>query len=185
MALNWVTMPVVETLTNAWQLIFVNPDSTQTFKGTVQDILDLTGTSVGSSLPVESMIWACDYTNTPANIVKFDIEAAQAFNFMTGKSSANSLIDDVYIYEFDLEPGNYTMEVLYQTNNYCGRPSIYIDGVKQGEIDMYSAALVNNVVSTIPVTIVGTEKHTLLLQVEAKNASATAYGVRLTRFRIF
>lgn len=185
MALAWNQFPVVETLTTAWQCIFVNPDSTQTFKGTVQDILDLTSGSGEISTETQSTIWASDYVNTVNNGVRFDDETAQPWNFITGKSSANSVINDRYDYNFKLALGNYTLEIVYQTTNFLGVGSFYIDNVKQGDVDFYSSALTSKLISTIPVVVSTSGSHVLSLRIESKNASSTAYGSRCTRFRIY
>ena len=80
--------------------------------------------------------------------------------------------------------GSYTLEFLCITDVNYGITTISIDGVSQGTVDLYSAAIAYNVLKTLAVTFLTSGLHTINFKVTSKNASATGYYLGLTRIRI-
>lgn len=183
MAINWTTMPVVETLTNAWQLIFVNPDSTQTFKGTVQDVLDLSG---GGSTPlIFPSTQGIDVFGF--NLVKQASEVATpTIQSATWKGSyvafTSCVVGTNVYYYLPLGAGTFNFFVGGIRNNSSGVWGIYLEGTEIGVIDWYNSTAINNSSSNFSVTVPEDGWYGLSFVCTGKNAASTNFNLNLATF---
>lgn len=91
-------------------------------------------------------------------------------------NSGSGAVNDEIQFKFSQKAGAYTFRLLCQTGLAYAIITIYIDGVSQGTIDLWSAGPnVYNVVKTLAVTIVKDGEHTL--NIKATGTTGGSYYV--------
>jgi hypothetical protein len=78
-------------------------------------------------------------------------------------------------YKFSAQAGDFDLNLLTVTSAGCGIFTVYVDGVGQGDIDLYSSGAVDNVLGTLEIVTTTSGSHVLGLKVEDKNAEASGY----------
>lgn len=94
--------------------------------------------------------------------------------------NSSSTLDDELIYKFSQKKGSYTLCLMVCT--FTDEPilTVSIDGVSQGTIDLYSAAIAYNVIKTLAITILKDGTHTLSLKAHTKNGASSSYCFRIS-----
>jgi len=91
-------------------------------------------------------------------------------------NAGSGAVNDEIQFKFGQKAGAYTFRLLCQTGLVYAIITIYIDGVSQGTIDLWSAGPnVYNVVKTLAVTIVKDGEHTL--NIKATGTTGGTYYV--------
>jgi len=87
-------------------------------------------------------------------------------------------LNDELQYKFSHKSGSFNFKLLHITGADHAIITIYVDGVSQGTIDLYHAITdVQNVISTLAITITKDGEHTLNIKATSKNVASTDYAV--------
>lgn len=82
-------------------------------------------------------------------------------------------------YEILLDSGTYSLQLLHEGHTISAIVSLTLDGVSIGSVDFYRSSYSPNALSTITGIAVTAGHHTLRLTTATKNASSSAYYMRL------
>lgn len=89
-------------------------------------------------------------------------------------------------YDLYLTQGIWTLRALYRSQNPHGIMGVYIDDVKQGEIDEWESGLgTKNKVGDVTLNISSSGTKTLKLQVDGKNPSGAGYMINFSVLSIW
>lgn len=88
-------------------------------------------------------------------------------------------LNDQVQYKFSHKAGSFTFKLLTATTPGGGIVTVYVDGVSQGTINVYTVGTVYNVTKTLAVAIAKDGEHTLTIKVTAAGAGGDFY-VRLS-----
>lgn len=147
--------------------------------------------SIVSMFPTSAFIAPMQYpaANTSWPIANLNsVTGTNLYGNWVLKSSATGSTGSNISYNVALRAGIYAITVHYQKTTDCGIGYVYIDGVQQAGsvMDAYAASVAysNTTVSNYSIKTSG--YHTIMLQVDGKNASATDYrfghgGIWITR----
>lgn len=102
--------------------------------------------------------------------------------YTTRTFTTTPAVDDEFTNSFSVASGTYTLSQLGVSGTNRGIITWFIDGVSQGTTDWYNATLVEGVVKTLSVTVVGDGYHKISGKLATKNASSTDYFAVLTKF---
>lgn len=87
-------------------------------------------------------------------------------------------LNDELQYKFSHKSGSFNFKLLHIKGADYAIITIYVDGVSQGTIDLYNAVLdVQNVISSLAITITKDGEHTLNIKATSKNVASTGYAV--------
>jgi hypothetical protein len=92
--------------------------------------------------------------------------------------------NDIVEWNLQLDEGVYLLSILGVTQTKMGITTVYVDSVSQGTIDWYSAALTQNVLKTISVSVLVGGNHEIEFKAATKNSSATQYSQSTTWLQI-
>ena len=184
MVKRFVDLPLIDPVTDDYQLLIITPDATNTVRTTVGEIRSSV-VNIPDSLPVKTVIFGDELKTELGALFPITPQATSPYNFSVGLSNAESTINREVVASFLHAPGFYALTIIYGKRNAGGIGNILIDGVSQGSIDFYASASSDNNVFQIPVTIVGTDLHTLRIVMSSKQAASSAYVVKLTKLSIF
>lgn len=125
----------------------------------------------------------CDaYNSIIQGAWTYTIDNGQVYCFVYVNNS-NAQNDEIQ-YKFTHKRGSFTFVLLHQQDANRAIATVILDNVTQGTIDMYSAGLVRNVVSTVPLTILRDGEHTLSLRTATRNVLSIGWYLVSTAFWI-
>ncbi len=90
-------------------------------------------------------------------------------------------ISSVFTWNFiNLKAGTYSFKTIGQVNSDAAILSVYIDGVKVGQIDYYAAGTTQNAIKSITGITITSGNHTIQIKTESKHASSGSYIYRIS-----
>lgn len=185
MALAWQIIPVASEINGEWQYLLVNPDSSQTFKATIQQIIDI-AVSNGAGLIYPST-QGIDVNGF--NLVKQGSETANPFIQAAtwnggGVQVLNAVVNTNLFYYIPLGAGTYNLFVGGIKNNSSGIWAVYLDGVLITSIDWYNSTVVNNSSVNQTFTVTADGWYGLSVVCAGKNAASSANNLNLSALAI-
>lgn len=163
------TPPDGVTLQDTGGILAIKDDGVTTAK-----ILDANVTGAKRIYDIERVeLFPFDFKVITGNAFLLNFGASWLNNQLITQNTA--AINDEIRARFFLKAGNYTLHIAGKTDTLYGIATYYVDTVSQGSLDWYTGGAVNNVIKTIPITVVGSGWHTLNIKVASKNVSSSNY----------
>jgi hypothetical protein len=114
------------------------------------------------------------------NAIVFSAIASTQYGGIWRQST--SAIDNEFLSKLFLRAGTYSITVVGQKNTICGKLHLFIDASEKATQDWYAASASMAAVTSTGIVITGSGQHLFGGRISDKNASSSAYDMRLCTF---
>jgi len=134
-----------------------------------------------ANLPTRAVMWHDEATVTTGNALAYTVNANQIYSGFAAQSA--SADGDTFTHGAMIAEGTYTLSILGSESTASGIIDWYMDDVLIASTQDWYDSLTYNVIKTVAdVVIAEGGWHVLKGVVNGKNASSSAYDIRLTKY---